>query len=194
MADRMLGTVNYWSVQMQVPEKGLRSLMADVEPDGLRGESQKQYFLSTILEAQANSGFAGKAGELDPVQELARKNKSLADKTEIEIALKTGELGVISQVADWYGNHIRKCKARLVQIPDAVGQFCDPRNAVIVVAEVRRLIHEALAELAAGRPRLGHADTAGMGAAADPDGQRVGGPESPAVERGERGAGAVANQ
>jgi hypothetical protein len=133
-------------------------------------------------------------GDLNPVQELARKNKALADKTEMEIAVKAGELGVISQVAGWYGDHVRKCKARLVQIPDAVGQFCDPRNAGIVISEVRRLIHEALAELAADRPRLGQPDSGGMGAAADSDGEPVGGPEPQAVQRGKRGAGAVAHQ
>jgi hypothetical protein len=133
-------------------------------------------------------------GDLNPVQELARKNKALADKTEMEIAVKAGELGAISQVAEWYAGHIRKCKARLVQIPDAVGQFVDPRNAGVVVAEVRRLLFEALAELAAGRPRLGGADSGGVGAAADSDGEPVGGPESPVVERGKRRAGAVAHQ
>jgi hypothetical protein len=117
-------------------------------------------------------------GGLDPTQELARKNKALADKTEMEIAVRAGELGVVAEVADWYGGHIRKAKSRLVQIPDAVGQFCDPKAAVIVVAEVRRLIHEALAELAAGRPAVGGVGSGGVGTAADPDGESVGGSES----------------
>jgi hypothetical protein len=133
------------------------------------------------------------ADELDPVQELARKNKALADKTELENAQTRGEVGLISEVADRLGGHIDRACARLEQIPDALGQFCDARTAALIVPECKRLIREARAELAVDMASLGGHAGREMGSGAGSNSQSVGGRESPAVERKQRRARAVAN-
>lgn len=120
---------------------------------------------------------------LDLNAEKARLAKWQADRVEMDVAVRAGELGVISEVADWYGNHIERCRSRLIQISDAIGQFCDPRTATIVVGEARRLIYEALAELAAERPKGPQADSGEVDAAADSDRERMGGREPETVER-----------
>ncbi len=185
------------SVSQKFLAKCLRKTTRTVQTytdEGMPRNPDGTYSVPDVWDWLLSRSGDGDGDALNPVQELARKNKALADKTEMEIAIKAGTLGDISQIADWYGGHIRKCKARLAQVPDAVGQFCDVRTAGIVVAEVRRLIHEALAELAAGRPKLGAVDSGVVGAAADSDGERVGRHDAQAVERVKRRARSVAHQ
>lgn len=130
--------------------------------------------------------YAGVGEELDSNHERARKDKEMADKLSLENQVRRGELTVTEEVLGAMGAIVAAARARLIQIPDAVGQFCDARYAPIIVAEVRRRIYEALAELSQ--------DAGGdLGAAADGDGERVGGLEPATVERGKRGAGPVAN-
>lgn len=158
--------------------------------EGMPRNADDSYDLPVCIEWRER----GTVGDLDPAQESARKNAAIADKTEMEIAVRAGELMAISEAVAWYAEHIGRCKSRLMQVADAVGQFCDARTAAIVVAQVRRLIYEAMAELAADRPRMDKADFRGMAATADSDGESVGGSEPAIVERVERGTGAVADQ
>ena len=138
--------------------------------------------------------FSKQAGsELDLNAERARLAKAQADKTEIEVAVRAGELAPVADIANWYGDHIERCRSRLIQVPDAVGQFCDPRTAPIIVAEIRRLLYEAMAELAEGTPRGRDEGAESVDAPADTDGERVGGRQSKALKRVERGAGPVEN-
>lgn len=131
--------------------------------------------------------------KLDAVAERARKDKEHADKLALENAETRGELGRIGDVTEWFGQHVDRCCTRLDQIPDALGQLCEPRIAAIVVPECRRLIHEARAELAADATAgsAGHSES--VAAAANGNGQPVGGREPPTLERKQRRARTVAN-
>lgn len=79
--------------------------------------------------------------------------KVQADKITIENAVRCGELIPLADTAEWYGRHVDRARARLVQIPDAIGQLCDPRSASAITNEARRIVDEALAELARGHGR-----------------------------------------
>jgi hypothetical protein len=131
--------------------------------------------------------YSERGGEtLDANRERARKDKEMADKLSLENQLRRGELSVTKQIVSAFGGLVAAARSRLIQIPDALGQFCDARYATVIVAEARRRIYEALAELAAD---VG----ADLDAAADADGERVGGREPEALERGERRTGSMAN-
>jgi hypothetical protein len=131
--------------------------------------------------------------KLDANRERARKDAEAADKLALENAVTRSELGRLSEMEEWFGGHVERARARLIQIPDAVGQFCDPRNAAIVVTEVRRLIYEACAELASDGASVGAQDHSAVDAATNPNGEPVGGPVPKAVERKQRRARTVAN-
>jgi hypothetical protein len=73
----------------------------------------------------------------------------------MENAERRGELAAVSDIADVFGGHIDRCCTRLDQIPDALGQFCDPRVASVIVPECRRLIYAARNELSADMAALG---------------------------------------
>jgi terminase small subunit / prophage DNA-packing protein len=130
---------------------------------------------------------------LDYTAERARLAKAQADKTEIENAVRAGELSVTARVVEWYGAMVANAKNRLLQVPDAIGQQFDPETARRVVALARERIHEALAELAGPGITVARADTGDVGAAADADGEPVGGPVPETVQRGKRGARNLAN-
>jgi hypothetical protein len=130
---------------------------------------------------------------LDGNKERARKDAEAADKLALENAETRGELGRLSEMEEWFGGHVERARARLIQIPNALGQVVDPRTAGSVVAESRRLIYEALAELASDAASAGAEPAEEMDAAADPYGEPVGGPEAPPIKRKQRRARTVAN-
>jgi phage terminase Nu1 subunit (DNA packaging protein) len=131
--------------------------------------------------------------DLDYTVERARLAKAQADKTEIENAVRCGELSITSRIVEWYGGMVADAKNRFLQIPDAIGQQLDPETARRVVAHARRLIHEALAELTRGEPPADGPDSGGLEPAAGPDGEPVGGSVPETVKRGKRGARHLAN-
>lgn len=130
---------------------------------------------------------------LDLDEQRARLAKAQADKTEMEISVRGGELLERSRVIREVGAMLGAFQSRVIAIPDAIGQLFEPRTARTVVTEVRRKLYEALAELSQYRPGL--PDGAGVysGATAEPDVERVGGRESKTIKRKQRGAGPVEN-
>ena len=119
---------------------------AGIETSGREGRSDlypSESALAAIYEIERPS-----ADELDLSTERARLAKAQADKTEIENAVRCGELSITTRVVEWYGGMVANAKSRLLQLPDALGQQLDPATAPRIVALARRLIHEALLELA----------------------------------------------
>jgi hypothetical protein len=187
---RSLQTAHYWAVELDRAYQTINRALDGRKPDEIRPRgkgTQALWYLTSVLQA------LGGGEELDGNAERARKDSEAADKLALENAETRGELGRLSEMEEWFGGHIERARARLIQIPNALGQFVDPRTAGSVVAESRRLIHEALAELAADSAAARPAPVAAMDTAADPDGEPVGGPETPPLKRKQRRARAVAN-
>jgi phage terminase Nu1 subunit (DNA packaging protein) len=106
------------------------------------------YDAAALVQYQIRRAW-GDEGDLDLEQQRARLAKWQADKAEMEVVTRAGELCVTTELVEWYGNHVERCRSRLIQLPDSIRQFCDPRTADVVVGEVRRLLYEAMHELAA---------------------------------------------
>jgi phage terminase Nu1 subunit (DNA packaging protein) len=116
-----------------------------------------------------------------------------AQRTEQEMALRAGDVIDAEVALAWIEDMALTVKSRLAQIPDAVANQVDIRQSPAVAAAVRKLIDEALAELAGGG-RSGAARELGkVGAAAHVNGKRVGRSQSAPLERGKRRARAMAN-
>lgn len=188
----LLWTMSALAVELGKDRRTLAKLLDGLDPDEETtdgaGRVTRKWRMARVFAHLHGSGEA-----LDGPAERARKDKESADKLALENAERRGELAPIAEIADVIGGHIDRCCTRLDQIPDALGQFCEPRIATIVVPECRRLIHAARSELAADMAAIGTAAGRPVDATAEPDGEPVGRRESPAVERKQRRARSVAN-
>lgn len=110
--------------------------------------------------------------ELD--RQRARLAEEMADKHSLENAVRRGELGVVAEMAEHYGQHIDRAQRRLAQIPQTLGQYCDERNAAIVVNVAARLIDECIREFAADSSEVSEAVSAALAPATDSHSQPVG--------------------
>lgn len=143
-----LWTLSGLAVELAQDRRSLARKLEGLEPDETKGSGarvMRHYRLCRVIE-HLYSGPADEA--LDGNKERARKDREMADKLALENAQTRGEIAPIVEIAEWYGSHVDRCCTRLDQIPDAIGQLCEPRIAALVVPECRRLIHEARAELA----------------------------------------------
>jgi hypothetical protein len=111
---------------------------------------------------------------LDLQDERARLAKWQADKTEQEVELRAGRMLDLDAVVGWISDDYAIVKARLTQIPDAVSAALSADIAPRVSADVRTLIHEALAELSA-EARLSRERAEDVDAPAAVNGKSMGG-------------------
>lgn len=146
--------------------KALDGLPPDDENTDASGRVTRRWKMARVF-----AYLAGSPDGLDGHAERARKDKESADKLALENARTRGEVGLIAEVAEHFGAHIDRCCARLEQIPDALGQFCEPRVAALLIPECRRLIHQARSELAADMAASGARVDGTVDAAADGDGE-----------------------
>jgi phage terminase Nu1 subunit (DNA packaging protein) len=131
--------------------------------------------------------------DLDYTAERARLAKAQADKTEIENAVRAGQLLDASRVVREVGDMLSAFRARVIAIPSAVGQYFSPDVGPVVVGELRTRLYEALAELSEYRPSVPADAGEDPVAAAGADGEPVGGREAPPIERKQRRTRTVAN-
>ena len=134
-----------------------------------------------------------RADGLDLNTERARLAKWQADKAQQDVEHRIGESLWREDVFHWVAGMIETAKARLIQIPEAVGQVVPRDIAELVVTENRRLICEALDELADEREGGIQAAVVALETAPDIDGEPVGGPVPKAVKRKQRRTRAVAD-
>jgi hypothetical protein len=176
-----LWTLSGLAVELAMDRRSLARRLEGLEPDeedeNKAGRVSRKWRMARVV-----AHLAGSSTDLDANKERARKDKESADKLALENARTRGELAAVNEIADWYGAHVDRCTTRLDQIPDALGQLCDPRIAAIVIPECRRLIHEARCELAVDVRQIGGSDSDEMDASADRDRESVGRRESQTLE------------
>lgn len=158
----------------QVTAKTVRAWIRSGMPTvvaGTRGAgNESQIDLRTAVEWY----FAENRERLELDRQRARLAEEMADKHALENAVRRGELGVVSQMAEFYGSHIDRAQRRLAQIPQTLGQYCDERNAAIVVGVAARLIDECIRELAADGAEIQQATDAALAPAPGVDSEPVG--------------------
>jgi hypothetical protein len=168
-----LWTISGLAVELAQDRRSLARRLEGLEPDeeseDKAGRVSRKWRMARVV-----AHMAGVSTDLDANKERARKDKESADKLALENARTRGELAAVTEIADWYGAHIDRCSTRLDQIPDALGQLCDPRIAAIVIPECRRLIHEARAELAIDVRHIGGDDSDEVDTAPDRDRESMG--------------------
>lgn len=87
---------------------------------------------------------------LDPAQERARRDAAAADKAEMELAVRRGELAVMEDVAIAWADHISAAKVKLLSLPSKLPPLLEGRPAPAMAAILRTEVHAALREVAGG--------------------------------------------
>ena len=131
-----------------VTEKTVRTWIRDGMPVVKQGAQGAGNESEIDFEAGTRWYFEKNRERLQLDRERTRLASEQADKTALENAQSRGELGVISEMAEFYGLHIDRAHRRLQQIPQTLGQYCDERSSKAVVAACERLIDECVRELA----------------------------------------------
>ena len=121
-----------------------------VKVRGTRGGARRKTRIS--LRQAAEWYFDRNFERLELDRQRTRLAEEQADKLADEKALRRAELIRIADAEDWYHQHVGRARARLTCIADALGRCCAGEHAALVTEHARRLIGEAIAELAAGRP------------------------------------------
>jgi hypothetical protein len=87
---------------------------------------------------------------LNPQQELARKNKELADKTALENEVRRGELIETDDVEAAWSDILMRVKSRMLRIPSAVAPLILGEEDQVVIQEaVEDMVRDALSEMSA---------------------------------------------
>ena len=136
----------HWSLSGLAVELGrdrrtVAKILEGLEPASSDGRGPK-YLMADVINKLIGSG------DLDATHEKARKDKALADKTELQVAQMRGDLLDAEDVAQVLGDHIVAARARLLTMALTLA----PQVAIEPdVVKCRRLIegvvHEALGEL-----------------------------------------------
>ena len=146
-----LWTLNALAVELGRDRRTLARLLEDLPPDDAQtdtaGREHRRWRLARVIEH-----IYASTDELDLNAERARLAKAQADKTEIENEVRAGRLLEQDRVIREVGDMLAAFRARVIAIPDAVGQLFDPATARKVVPALRARLYEALAELAEYRP------------------------------------------
>lgn len=129
--------------------------------------------------------------------EKTRLTRAQADKTELEVAELAGDLCRTDEVTTAWGDKNAAARAKFLGFPAKIAQRIAPPERIAEVQKLaQEVVYEVLLELAGdGLPERTRARRANsgrdMGAAAGPDGESVGRPESKAVARVKRRTGKV---
>jgi hypothetical protein len=142
--------VSALAVECNKDRRFMAKIVEDIEPAGKTGYGPT-YWMSDVIAAMMDRD------DLDLTAEKARLAKAQADKTEIEVALKQGEIVLAEDAADVWGVQISNIRAKLL----ALGHTLAPQVAVetdvpaccdIVDVRVREILVE-LRDFAVGEDK-----------------------------------------
>lgn len=129
------------SVELGLDRRTLGKILEGVEPCGGDGRGPK-WRLRDVVAKMVGSG------ELDATQERARKDKALADKTELQVAEMARRLLPADEVSQIWGDHITACRAKLMAMPSTLAPQVAIEDSVPKCRKlIDRNVREALAEL-----------------------------------------------
>lgn len=179
-------------------ERHFRRLLKDgtgpaQAPNGTHPPEQFREWMRARWADEAGLGVDGRPADSFQA-ERTRLTKAQADKAEIEAAELARELVRTEDVKLTWGELVAAVRAKLLSLPSKLAPLLAPPGKVAEAqALAETMVHEALSELAGSGLPANHARTGGpgavdAGAAAQVDGEPVGGSLPAAVKRVKRGA------
>jgi terminase small subunit / prophage DNA-packing protein len=196
VAEKLLETAHFWAHQLGESDKTIRKALEGVEPDGMRGESQPRFYLSTVFRA-----LLGYDQQLDGNKERARKDKEAADKLALDNAERRGDLARISVMEGELAQVAANLRRNALALPTAMASALKGLDADAIRIKLEDALYGVLADFSDYRPgrrtsgsaALSEEGAEGGPAAAEADDQPVGGPEPDLKPRKQRRARPVAN-
>ena len=115
-----------------------------------RSSDLGQWLIDRTLRSHTVVGSENTGEMLNPQQELARKNKELADKTALENEVRRGELIETDDVEAAWSDILMRVKSRMLRIPSAVAPLILGEEDQVVIQEaVEDMVRDALSEMSA---------------------------------------------
>lgn len=143
-----LWTVNALAVELGRDRRSIAKLVSDLPPDG-QERGVDAWRLKRVIDIMLRGSRERPAGNLDPEQQRARKEKELADAAALKNAVTRKELVSGAEVEKAWGNMIGIARERILAMPSKLGPVL---AAMTSAAEVQRAIEDevrtALDELA----------------------------------------------
>lgn len=170
--------------------------MPRVSAGVVRGKSDEYDTAEVIrwlVARESGSNAIGEDGEVISFEaERARLTKEQADKVAMDNAVKRGDLMSVTEVAKHWAGLVVNAKTRLLSIPTKAAPLVIGARSLPVAREIiERFVVEALNELVSADFHPDGGGAPGVEAAAEVDGQPVGGPAPKVKPRGKRRARAV---
>src|SRR5688572_18863745 len=126
-----LWTLSGLAVELDRDRRALAKALEGLEPDSEEtdgaGRVTRRWRMARVFQHLVGGGEG-----LDAAHERARKDKEMADKLALENAVRRAELVEASVVSGEWASIVSNVRARLIQLPDAIGQFCDAKYAPVI--------------------------------------------------------------
>lgn len=152
MPEIKLFSINSIAVQLGIDRRTVRARLKDYPPRN-RTKNLIEYDLKTIVAAFAQGQTkAGNDDDLDLTQARARLATAQAEKTELELAVRRGELIDLNAAALQWAQVGETIKSKLMAIPSRATPVITGQPSAIVFAALEKLIYECLTELAGTPP------------------------------------------
>lgn len=140
---RKLWSINGLATELGRDRRTIAKALETIPPDGdIRGA--RAWHMATATAALIGPPSAER---LDPNQERARKDRALADKTEMENEKRRGELVEVAEVASQWMKSLSIVRTRLLAIPSKAAANVPHEARGLVFKLVEQEIHSALTEL-----------------------------------------------
>ena len=154
-----LQTVHHWAVELGTSYRTVQGWLAGRAPDDRRkrgaGE-QELWLLKSVIEAGFSNRVSGNAEFLDPDQQRARRDRAAAEKLEIEVAVRRGEVAPLADIEAEWADMIASARGKLLALPAKLGPvLADLTDPVAIAERIRIEGYSALAELAKDPPERG---------------------------------------
>lgn len=174
-----LWSLNGLSTELGIDRRILAQRIEGLEPDKVEGcallgqREDRYWYMRRVVEHLHGVQNSAKV-TMDLNAQRARLAREQADKYAIENAKLREECILKEDILHVWSDALLVCKAKLLAIPDTLGQQLDRPTARRIVPTIREAISTALAELANYRAEGDTASDAGMEAAPEADINRVG--------------------
>jgi len=139
-------TISALAVELGKDRRTIATRLQDIEPSVIKGNVRKYRMLDAV-----NAVFGLVSGDLDLTAERARLAKAQADKTELEVAEKTGQLIPAEEIEAMWCDISSSIKAKMIGLPVKVARVAVAAGSIKEIeTAVTDEVHAMLTELSRG--------------------------------------------
>jgi phage terminase Nu1 subunit (DNA packaging protein) len=142
-----LWTLNGLAVELKIYRSKLATALATLPPDIEDERGTKKWLMARVVKHLQGQGAGPQ--KLDRGQEDARLKRAQADKLEMELALRRGELVAAEDVGEYLAGILSALRAKMLALPKRLAPVViGLKKPAEVSNRMEKDVHEALLELA----------------------------------------------